>query len=83
MLAVYGYHAYNYYECGGSMYIHRPDPSPVSYTHLDVYKRQVRQQHDQAVNAEAQTTCGGQAVLKGGHVVIVDLCLAVRLDRCV
>ena len=22
-----GYHAYNYYECGGSMYIHRPDPS--------------------------------------------------------
>ena len=26
MLAVYGYHAYNYYECGGSMYIHRPDP---------------------------------------------------------
>ena len=27
MLAVYGYHAYNYYECGGSMYIHRPDPS--------------------------------------------------------
>ena len=29
MLAVYGYHAYNYYECGGSMYIHRPDPEPV------------------------------------------------------
>ena len=27
MLAVYGYHAYNYYECGGSMYIHRPDPN--------------------------------------------------------
>ena len=27
MLAVYGYHAYHYYECGGSMYIHRPDPS--------------------------------------------------------
>ena len=26
MLAVYGYHAYNYYECGGSMYIHRPKP---------------------------------------------------------
>ena len=26
MLAVNGYHAYNYYECG-SMYIHRPDPS--------------------------------------------------------
>ena len=26
MLAVYGYHAYHYYECGGSMYIHRPDP---------------------------------------------------------
>lgn len=25
MLAVYGYHAYNHYECGGSMYIHRPD----------------------------------------------------------
>ena len=24
MLAVYGYHAYNYYECGGSMYIHAP-----------------------------------------------------------
>ena len=27
MLAVYSYHAYNYYECGGSMYIHRPDPN--------------------------------------------------------
>ena len=26
MLAVYGYHAYHYYECGGSMYIHRPKP---------------------------------------------------------
>lgn len=25
MLAVYGYHAYNHYENGGSMYIHRPD----------------------------------------------------------
>lgn len=24
MLAVYGYHAYNHYECDGSMYIHRP-----------------------------------------------------------
>lgn len=27
MIAVYGYHAYNHYECNGSMYIHRPDPS--------------------------------------------------------
>jgi citrate synthase len=27
MLAVYGYHAYNHYNRGGSMYIHRPDPS--------------------------------------------------------
>ena len=26
MLAVYGFHAYNYYLCEGSMYIHRPDP---------------------------------------------------------
>ncbi len=26
MLAVYGYHAYNHYELGDSMYIHRPDP---------------------------------------------------------
>ncbi len=26
MLAVYGHHAYNHYERGGSMYIHRPDP---------------------------------------------------------
>lgn len=26
MMAVYGYHAYNHYECDGSMYIHRPDP---------------------------------------------------------
>ena len=26
MLAVYGYHAYNYYLCDESMYIHRPDP---------------------------------------------------------
>lgn len=26
MLAVYGYHAYNYYLCDGSMYIHRPQP---------------------------------------------------------
>lgn len=24
MLSVYGYHAYNHYECDGSMYIHRP-----------------------------------------------------------
>jgi len=27
MLGVYGYHAYNHYECGDSFYIHRPDPS--------------------------------------------------------
>ncbi len=27
MLAVYGYHAYNHYECNSSMYIHRPNPS--------------------------------------------------------
>lgn len=26
MLSVYGYHAYSHYECGGSFYIHRPDP---------------------------------------------------------
>ena len=26
MLAVYGYHAYNYYLNDGSMYIHRPRP---------------------------------------------------------
>ena len=26
LLAVYGYHAYNHYENGESMYIHRPDP---------------------------------------------------------
>jgi citrate synthase len=26
MLAVYGYHAYNHYEQGDSLYIHRPDP---------------------------------------------------------
>lgn len=26
MMAVYGYHAYNHYECDDSMYIHRPDP---------------------------------------------------------
>lgn len=26
MLAVYGYHAFNHYECDDSMYIHRPDP---------------------------------------------------------
>lgn len=25
MLSVYGYHAYNYYECDESFYIHRPD----------------------------------------------------------
>ncbi|OEF97081.1 citrate/2-methylcitrate synthase [Desulfuribacillus alkaliarsenatis] len=25
MLAVYGYHAYNHYDCGESFYIHRPD----------------------------------------------------------
>jgi len=25
MLTVYGYHAYNHYECGESFYIHRPD----------------------------------------------------------
>lgn len=27
MLAVYGYHAYNHYQCGDSLYIHRPDES--------------------------------------------------------
>jgi citrate synthase len=27
LLAVYAYHAYNHYECGNSMYIHRPDPT--------------------------------------------------------
>ncbi len=27
MLAVYGYHAYNHYECDESLYIHRPDPT--------------------------------------------------------
>jgi len=27
MMAVYGYHAYNHYECGDSFYIHRPDAS--------------------------------------------------------
>ena len=27
MLAVYGYHAYNHYECNESLYIHRPDPN--------------------------------------------------------
>ena len=26
MLAVYGYHAYNHYECNNSLFIHRPDP---------------------------------------------------------
>ena len=26
MMAVYGYHAYNHYHCGKSMYIHRPLP---------------------------------------------------------
>ena len=25
MMSVYGYHAYNHYECGDSFYIHRPD----------------------------------------------------------
>lgn len=27
MLAVYGYQAYNHYECDDSLYIHRPDPN--------------------------------------------------------
>ena len=27
MLAVYGYQAYNHYECDESLYIHRPDPN--------------------------------------------------------
>jgi len=27
MMAVYGYHSYNHYECGDSFYIHYPDPS--------------------------------------------------------
>ncbi len=48
MLAVYAHHAYNHYEQGGSMYIHRPDPalstaenflrllrSDMSYTQLE------------------------------------------------
>lgn len=27
MLAVYGYHAFNHYECDESLYIHKPDPT--------------------------------------------------------
>lgn len=27
MLAVYGYHAFNHYECDESLYIHQPDPA--------------------------------------------------------
>ncbi|WP_243135817.1 citrate/2-methylcitrate synthase [Acetobacterium tundrae] len=27
MLSVYGYHAYNHYDCGDSLYIHQPDPN--------------------------------------------------------
>ena len=27
MLAVYGYHAFNHYECDESLYIHQPDPT--------------------------------------------------------
>jgi citrate synthase len=27
MISVYGYHAYNHYECDDSLYIHRPDPT--------------------------------------------------------
>jgi len=27
LLAVYGYHCYNHYECDSSLYIHRPDPA--------------------------------------------------------
>ena len=27
MLAVYGYHAYSYYDCNNSLIIHRPDPN--------------------------------------------------------
>ena len=53
MLAVYAYHAYCHYAKNEIMYIHRPEKDlsiaenflrllrPVSYTHLDVYKRQM------------------------------------------
>ena len=50
MLTVYGYHAYNHYECDESLYIHRPDPElgmaenilrmlrpDKSYTNLEVH----------------------------------------------
>ena len=40
----------------------------------------VGQQHDKTVDAEAQAARGGQAVLQSIDVVVIDLCLAVRLD---
>ncbi len=40
----------------------------------------VGEEHDQAIHAEAEAARGGQAVLKGGDVVVVDLGLAVGLD---
>ena len=53
----------------------------VSYTHLDVYKRQVGEQHDQAIHAEAQAARGGQAVLQSVDVVVVHLGLAEMCIR--
>ena len=56
MLSVYGYQAHEHYNREGSLYIHNPRKDlstaenillmlradkPVSYTHLDVYKRQI------------------------------------------
>ena len=43
-------------------------------------RRAVCQQHDQTIHAEAEAARGGQAVLKGVDVVVVDLGLAVRLN---
>ena len=43
-------------------------------------RRAVGQQHDEAIHAEAEAARGGQAVLKGVDVVVVDLGLAVRLN---
>ena len=37
MLAVYSYHAYNHYECGGSMYIHYPSDSLSTASNLPAH----------------------------------------------
>ena len=55
MLAIYGYHAYNYDEKLQSMYIHRPDPTKSTAENILMMLRPDRQYTD--VEAKVLDTC--------------------------